>query len=306
MIAGAQSPSASLASTNGATIGATLAHAAGQLQARTDTPRLDAELLLAHVLGLSRAGLHTYPERPLLPHQQRDYQTLLSRRARGEPLSYLTGHVEFYGLDLTVDARVLIPRPETETLVDLALSLIPPHAPLTLADLGTGSGCIAIALAVSVPHAHTYALDLSPDALAVARANAERHGVASRITLLHSDLLTALPRPADLIVANPPYVAAGEWTRLPCEIRAHEPRLALYGGLDGLDVIRRLLDQVPTHLRPGGALLVEIGATQGATVTRLACRTFPTAAITLHTDLAGRDRVLCVQTHPDGERHGHP
>jgi release factor glutamine methyltransferase len=306
MIAGAQSSSASLASANGATIGATLARAAHQLRARTDTPRLEAELLLAHVLGLSRASLHTHPERPLLPHQQRDYQTLLSRRIRSEPLPYLTGHVEFYGLDLIVDARVLIPRPETETLVDLALSLIHPHAPLTLADVGTGSGCIAIALAVGAPHAYTYALDLSPDALAVAYGNAERHEIASRVTFLRSDLLTALPQPVDLIVANLPYVAADEWDRLPREVRAHEPRLALYGGRDGLNVIRRLLDEVPTHLRPGGALLIEVSATQGATVTHLARRTFPTAAITLHTDLASRDRVLCVQTHPDGERDGHP
>lgn len=263
----------------------------------------EADLLLAHVLGLSRADLYAYPERLLLPHQLAHYQTLLNRRARGEPLPYLTGQVEFYDLDLAVDARVLIPRPETETLVDLALQLVAardqgPGSRFSLADVGTGSGCIAIALAVHAPRAHVYALDLSPDALDVARANARRHQVAGRITFLQSDLLAALSEPVDLIVANPPYVAAGEWSALPPEVRAHEPRLALYGGPDGLHVIRRLLNRAAVYLRPGGAMLVEIGAWQGAAATHLARQNF--ADVTLHSDLAGRDRVLCVKARSDG------
>jgi release factor glutamine methyltransferase len=298
------------------TIATTLARAATQLQA-SDAPRLEAELLLAHVLGLSRAGLYAHPERPL-PDQQLDvYQALLKRRALGEPLPYLTGHIEFYGLDITVNQHVLIPRPETETLVDLALNLQtsassvePSPIPNTqypisniqsLADVGTGSGCIAIALAVHAPQARIYALDLSPDALQVARANAQRHEVAQRITFIQSDLLAALPQPVDLIVSNPPYIAAGEWPTLPREVREHEPRLALDGGLDGLDVVRRLLEQARDNVLPGGALLVEIGAGQGAAAARLARQICPTASVSLQADLAGRDRVLCVQIAIDQE-----
>ncbi len=170
---------------------------------------------------------------------------------------------------------------------------------LLIADVGTGSGCIAIALAVHAPQSVVYALDLSPEALSVARANAKRHRVADRITLLQSDLLTSLPEPVDLVVSNPPYIADDEWPVLPCEVREYEPRLALHGGFDGKDVMRRLLRQTPAHLRPGGALLLEIGATQGAAVTSLARQVFPTADVTLHADLAGRDRVLCIKT--DGQ-----
>jgi release factor glutamine methyltransferase len=297
------------------TLAVTLGCAVTQLQT-TDAPRLEAELLLAHVLGLSRASLYAHPERALPTHQRAAYQTLVKRRALGEPLPYLTGHVEFYGLDLSVNPHVLIPRPETETLVDLALTLQSHSAPLrgleypipdpqylisniqSFADVCTGSGCIAVALALHAPQARVYALDLSPGALAVARANAARHGVGERVTFLRSDLLAALPEPVDLIVANPPYIAAQEWGALPREVREHEPRLALHGGPDGLDVVRRLLEQSPAYLRPGGVLLVEIGAAQGATAAHLARQAYPCATVTIRADLAGRDRVLCVQTHP--------
>jgi release factor glutamine methyltransferase len=282
------------------TVAAALAGAASRLQASSDAPRLEAELLLAHVLGLSRADLYAHPERALLPNQLVHYQTLLDQRAGGKPLPYLIGHVEFCGLDFSVDPRVLIPRPETETLVDLALTLANRRPPTTdrlaIADVGTGSGCVAVALAVRLPGVRVYALDLSLDALAVARANASLHGVGDRITFMHSDLLEALSKPVDLIVANPPYVAADEWPTLPRHICEHEPRLALDGGADGLDVVRRLLEQSPACLRPGGALLVEIGAAQGNAATHLARQAFPDAGVTLHADLAGHDRVLCVQT----------
>jgi release factor glutamine methyltransferase len=148
---------------------------------------------------------------------------------------------------------------------------------------------------VHAPQARIYALDLSPDALQVARANAQRHGVAQRITFIQSDLLAALPQPVDLIISNPPYIAADEWPTLPCEVREHEPQLALDGGPDGLDVVRRLLEQARGNVRPGGALLVEIGAGQGAAATHLARQICPTASVRLQADLAGRDRVLCVQ-----------
>jgi release factor glutamine methyltransferase len=275
----------------------------------TDAPQLEGELILGHILDCGRTDLYARPERLLRPQELAAFHNLLDRRALGEPLPYLTGHIEFYGLDFAIDPRVLIPRPETETLVDLALthvaqSLSLPRQPdqhtqdaprLVLADVGTGSGCLAVTLAVHVPSAHIYALDLSPDALAVARANAQRHRVARRITFLESDLLTALPEPADLIVANPPYVASEELPTLPQEVRKHEPRLALHGGPDGLDIVRRLLRKAPAYLRREGAVLLEIGARQGPAAIHLAREAFPAAVTTVHLDLAGRDRVLCVK-----------
>jgi release factor glutamine methyltransferase len=301
-----------------------LTRATHQLRTSSESARLEAEILLAHILGLSRADLYAYPELTLPTDQLTDYQALINRRLRGEPLPYLTGQIEFYGLDFAVDARVLVPRSETETLVDLALKTLrsahrhckrsgagPPLAPaptfrLSLADVGTGSGCVAVALAVHAPHVHIYALDLSTDALAVARTNAARHGVVDRITFLESDLLTALPEAVDLIVANLPYVATDEWSMLPPEVGKHEPPLALDGGPGGLSVIRRLLDQATAQLRPSGALLAEIGASQGLAVLRMAHHAFPGADITLHADLAGRDRVLCIKTLHEQVHHGHP
>jgi release factor glutamine methyltransferase len=225
-------------------------------------------------------------------------------------LPYLTGRCEFYGLHLDINRHVLIPRPETETLVDLALNHIiqlRSHSgsdssdgddiPNTLlADVCTGSGCIALALAIHAPECHIYALDLSPDALAVASRNARRHGVAGRVSFMQSDLLSALDEPVDLIVSNPPYVALDEWSSLPHGVREFEPRLGLYGGRDGLDLIRRLLDQSARYLRPGGAVFLEIGARQGVAAQSLAHQAFPTARITIHLDLAGRERVLCIRT----------
>ena len=277
------------------TVASSLAHAVNCLRGRATNPRLEAELLLTHVLDCSRAHLYAHPEHPVRSRQHAGYQELLDRRAQGEPLPYLTGHLEFYGLDFAVDPRVLIPRPETETLVELALELISRHPSPLLADVGTGSGCIGVALAVHAPLARVYALDLSPQALRVAQANALRHEVADRVTFIQADLLEALPEPVDLIVANPPYVAHQDWPSLPPEVRAHEPRLALDGGPDGLDLIRRLLHQAPTYLRPAGAILVEIGATQGPAAARLARQAFATADVTVQTDLGGRDRVLCIE-----------
>jgi len=187
---------------------------------------------------------------------------------------------------------VLIPRPETETLVDLALA----HRPMTVVDVGTGCGCIAISLAVRLPRATICAIEISPAALAVAWRNVERHGVAARVHLMLGDVLTPCPGPVDLIVSNPPYVPTGECTALPVSVRNHEPRPALDGGPDGLALTRRLLAQAPAVLRPGGALLIEIGADQGDAASRLARTFFPQATIRVHPDLAGRDRVLEVQT----------
>lgn len=247
-----------------------------------------------HVMEASRAGLLAHPERSLTPAQMSRYKELVDERVSGYPLPHLTGEVEFYGLDFAVTPEVLIPRPDSEVLVDLALA----RGPTTVVDVGTGSGCIAIALAAHLPEAVVYAIDISPPALAVARDNAERHGLDGRIQFIAGDLLDRRPGPVDLIVSNPPYVSADEWAMLPPSIRDHEPRLALDGGPDGLEVIRRLLSQSQGLLNPGGALLIEIGASQGEAAREAAETFFPENGISVrvHPDLAGRDRVLEVQT----------
>jgi release factor glutamine methyltransferase len=260
---------------------------------------MEAEVLLAYILGTSRAVLIAHPERPLTPAQLDRYQALVRRRAADYPLPYLIGRLEFYGLEFEVTPEVLIPRPETETLVELALA----RRPRSAVDVGTGSGCIAVSLAVHLPEATIYATEISPAALAVARRNAERHGVAERVRLLAGDLLSPCPGPVDLIVSNPPYVATGEWASLPASVRDYEPSLALDGGPDGLDVVRRLLAQAPAVLagplsaegRPGGALLIEIGAGQGEAAANLARTFFPQATLRVLPDLAGRDRVIEIQ-----------
>ncbi len=249
-------------------------------------------MLLGHVLETSRTGLMARPERPLTSDQAERYEALVRRRASDYPLPYLTGRVEFYGLELEVTPEVLIPRPETETLVDLALARRPTH----VVDVGTGSGCIAVSVAVHLDQATVHGIEISPAALVVARRNVERHGVAGRVRLMVGDILSPRPGPADLVVANLPYIPTGQCASLPASVRDHEPWLALDGGPGGLAVIRRLLAQAPAVLRPGGGLLVEIGADQGKAASRLARTYFPEAEVRVHPDLAGRDRVLEVQT----------
>lgn len=274
------------------TVGQALRQASILLRAAADTPQLEAEALLAHVLQISRAPLLTHPEWPIAPGQLREYQALVDRRASNYPLPYLTGHVEFYALEFEVAPEVLIPRPETETLVDLALA----RRPATVVDVGTGSGCIAVTLAVRLPEVLVCAIDISPAALAVAQRNVERHSVADRVRLMVGDVLNPRPSPADLIVSNPPYVPSGDYGSLPPSVRDYEPRLALEGGSDGLALVRQLLAQAPAALKPGGGILVEIGAEQGEATAALARTFFPQAAVRVHPDLAGRDRVLEVQT----------
>lgn len=295
-------------------IGEALAQAVTQLRNEgVDSPRLDAELLLAHVLDVNRAAILAHPDRPLTPKALTRYRDLVDRRAHREPLAYLVGHREFYGLDLYVNHHVLIPRPETELLVDHALRLARPLAPgPRIVDVGAGSGAIAVALAVHLPQARVYALDASPDALTVVAENAKRHGAEERVSCLRGDLLEPLARldpsaaggtagrslrgQVDLVTANLPYVSTSEWRRLAPEIREHEPRAALDGGPDGLDLIRRLLATAGPFLRPGGALLVEIGASQGEAVTALAHAHWAAARVDLYQDYAGLDRLVVVQT----------
>lgn len=261
-----------------------------------DTPRLDAEVLLAHVLGCDRAWLYAHPEHRLSPSQSSAYQFLISRRARREPVAYLTGHKEFFGLDLVVTRDVLIPRPETERLVELALQYAPtlPSPPM-IADVGTGSGAIAVALAVHLPQAQVIALDTSPFALAVARRNAARHGVARRVCCIQGDLLAPLAGPLALIVANPPYLSQAELVSAPPEVARWEPRAALNGGPEGLGVIRHLMTMAVQRLQTGGVLLMEIGAAQGAETLGLARRHFSQAAVEIALDYAGHDRLLVIR-----------
>jgi len=262
----------------------------------SENPRWEAEVLLAHHLGLSRARLYAQLNRTLPHTALASYRKLVERRACGEPLAYIMGHEEFYGLDFYVDERVFIPRPETELLVEKAFEIAREmEDDLIVADVGTGCGAIAVALAVHLPKAKVYAIDASPEALEVAAINCRRHGVEGQVHLLEGDLLTPLPEPVDIIAANLPYVAREEFAKLSKEILDHEPLSALDGGPDGLAHIRRLLAEAGEHLNLHGAILLEIGATQGPAVVRLAGWHFPKAKIELIKDYAGLDRVVIVR-----------
>jgi release factor glutamine methyltransferase len=289
----AEAGAASSAYSPPSSVGDALRETSLHLGVVSDTPRVEAEILLTHVLGASRSTLLAHPERLLKTAELDRYRALVEERVLGYPLPYLTGKVAFYGLDIEVSPEVMIPRPDTEVLVELALA----RQPTTVIDVGTGSGCIAVALATHLPGITVYAIDISRPALAVAQRNAERHGVQDRIQFIVGDLLDRRPAPVDLIVSNPPYVSGDEWASLPSTIRHHEPRLALDGGPDGLDVIRRLLSQSQGLLEPGGGVLVEIGADQGDDAQDIARTCFPErdTVIRVHPDLAGRDRVLEVQ-----------
>ena len=272
-----------------------------QAAERARTARLDAQLLLARILDVDRAALYAHPEQVLTPEQVQLYEALLARRAKGEPIAYLTGHKEFYGLDFLVDERVLIPRPETELLVEAALQgcrekLAAGRTPI-VADIGTGSGAIVIAIAVNEPRLpYLYASDISADALAVAALNCRRHHVEGRVRLLHGDLDAPLPEPVDIMTANLPYVGIGEMGQLEDDVRLYEPHLALFGGPHGLAHIERLIGNLarPGALSPGGMLLLEIGYAQRELLRRLAETLWSQARVTFIQDYAGRDRVMRV------------
>ncbi len=265
-----------------------------------DDARTEAELLWMTALELDRtnlfAHLRTQPEEPALGRAE----ALLTRRLRREPAAYLMGKREFYGLDFFVAPGVLVPRPETETLVEEALRLLRPRpsergAP-TVADVGTGSGVLAVSLAVQLPQAIVYGTDISERALEVAALNAQRHGVADRVRLVLGDLLSAVRQPVDLVVANPPYVMSAEIPVLDPEVRLHEPLEALDGGRDGLEVIARLLKTAGPHLKPGAALVLELDPRQVERATQLTNAAFPGASVAVAPDLSGRPRALTIHT----------
>lgn len=256
--------------------------------------RLEAEVLLRHVLGIGRAELYTRFGEPLSPQGCAELGRLVERRRRHEPSAYIVNHHEFFGRDFFVDSRSFIPRPETELLVEAAVEFASNLHSCLIADVGTGSGAIAIALALHLPQAaRIYAIDLSPVALEVAAINCQKHRVADKVQLVQGDLLQPLPEPADLIVANLPYIKDSEWGELIPEIRDFEPKTALVGGKTGLEKIRELLCQAPRLCAPG-VVLLEIGLGEGEEVVALARSYFPHSRVDLLPDLCGIDRVMRI------------
>ncbi|MBX3002877.1 MAG: peptide chain release factor N(5)-glutamine methyltransferase [Anaerolineales bacterium] len=265
----------------------------------SETARLDGEVWLARVLGAERSWLLAHGEQPLSERQASDWASGLQRLAAGEPLPYLLGEWEFYGLPFQVSPAVLIPRPETELLVEEAIGWLrgrkvqaQPYAPARAADVGTGSGIIPIAIAANVADVHFHAIDLSAEALAVAHSNVARHGLSQRIRLQRGDLLAALHTPLDLITANLPYIPSPRVPTL--AVAAWEPQIALDGGADGLVLIRTLLQQAQQCLQPGGLLLEEIDPELEDASLHLARQTWPSAQVDVLPDLAGRPRLLRV------------
>lgn len=266
--------------------------------------RLNAELLLAHLWKLPRLRLLLDLQRRLAPDDLDEFEELLERRATREPLQHITGSVNFLGHEIRVSRAALIPRPETESVAQHALDLAAVHPPIrTALDLGTGTGCIAIALAALRPHLRVHAVDVSPDALNLARQNAANNGVIDRIEFHLGDCFDALGRSSpsrfDLIVSNPPYIPTAEIDGLDPEVRDHDPRVALDGGSDGLAFYRRLALEAPGRLSPGGSLVVELGDHQARAVETL-FRPPTWIGTRIMPDLAGMDRVLATRTAGSG------
>jgi len=253
----------------------------------SDTPRLDAEVLLGHVLGRDRGWLFTWGDRPVGDPEVQAFHAAVARRMKREPVAYITGRREFHEVMLRVTPDVLIPRPETELLVEVALK----RKPTTVLDLCTGSGAVAVAVARALRNCRVTATDISPAALEVARQNAVANDVADRVSLRHGDLWEAVKGRFDLILANPPYVSEKEHEALMVNVRDYEPRLALVAEEEGLAVIGRIAEGAGAHLEPSGALAVEIGANQGAVVRDLLER-LGYRKVHGHSDLAGHPRVI--------------
>ena len=268
-------------------------------QAGIDEAADEAMVLLCHALKLGKAEIFTQPERSLTGEQLTLLESLTARRLRREPSAYITGQKEFYGLSLFVDTRVLIPRPETEVLVEAAIEFARSWATrnqrrMLVADIGTGSGAIAIALATHIPDSFVYAVDISAGALDVAALNIRRYGLDKKITLKQSNLLEQINQKLDLVVANLPYIPGGELAGLQPEVRLYEPMSALNGGDNGTDFIEAILAQTADKVAPGGALLLEIGAGQVELLIPIVQDVLPGTGIDLIKDLAGIDRCMSI------------
>ncbi len=296
-----------------------LKEAMAQLRAaQVPSSTLAAELLLIHSLGRDRTWLYSHPEEHLEPAAAEEYFALVARRAAGEPTQYLTGKQEFWGMEFEVTPAVLIPRPETEHVVEVVLDRLGPRgikirldtgAPsphLRIAEMGTGSGCLAVALAYELPHADVFATDISAAALAIARRNVQRHHVADRVHFIRTDMLKALMRQPslnndqtfDVIVSNPPYVALTEAAALPREVREHEPHTALFGGRTGVEMYEGLIGQAGALLCKHGILVIEIGYNCADPVLKIVREARDWANISITNDLAGIPRVLAAEKLP--------
>jgi release factor glutamine methyltransferase len=259
--------------------------------------RREAGSLLAHVINRDRTYLISHGDDPVTPDELDKFSHVIEERAQGKPLQYITGHQEFFGLDFEVSTEVLIPRPETELLIETALDLVKAEKSLSICDLGTGSGCIVVTLALFLPQSRGAAIDISPAALEVAKRNAERHGVSERIDFVVSDCFSELnleEKMFDLIVSNPPYVAEKAFEGLQREVRDFEPRVALLAGVDGLDVLRRLVKEGKDYLKTGGHLLLEIGFDQNEAVRNLIDNN-TWRLLDVHRDLQGIPRTVALE-----------
>jgi release factor glutamine methyltransferase len=276
--------------------------------ANVPSDSLAAELLLMHVLGRDRTWLYSYPETLLEPTDAEKYFALIVRRATGEPTQYLTGKQEFWGLEFEVNPAVLIPLPETEHVIEVALEWLRARgtktdarahdAPLRIADVGTGSGCIAVALARELPRAEIFATDISAAALEVAGRNAARHRVSDRVHFVNCDLLSGVAdteKQFDLIVSNPPYVARDDAGQLQREVRDHEPDAALFGGPTGVEIYSRLIEQARSLLRGGGILVLELGYSSAPHVEGLLRAELGWTRVKITNDLAGTLRVVAAE-----------
>lgn len=254
---------------------------------------LEAEVLLRHVLRLNRAGLYSSFDESVSLEDRDRYLECLSRRLRKEPLAYITRHREFYGLDFYVDLNVLIPRPETEMLVEEAVRIAHQLDGPVICDVGTGSGAIAVSIARNIPEAKIYAVDINEQCIEIARKNALNHAVEKQITFINGDLLSSLPESADILVANLPYVKRSD-----VESVAGEPYVALDGGTRGLDVIERLAGQIQIHLNNGGTCLLEIGEGQHGEVVGMIRKHLPAATIKITRDFNGIERMVTITLPP--------
>ncbi len=263
--------------------------------ADVDAPRLTAEVVLAHALDVSRAQLLAEADEPLTPSQLACAQRDIDRLVNQEPLAYVVGHREFFDVDLLTDARALIPRPETECLIEHALNTLAHHPAPLIADVGTGCGAIAVTLAKHLPRARIIATDLSANALELAGVNAQRMGVAQRIDFRLGSLLEPLTETIDLLAANLPYINDKDWPYLAKTIRGHEPKLAFLGGPDGLDLVRGLLRDAPRVTHLDSVIMLENGAYHGEAVTEIARQNFPRAYVEIKPDYAGLDRLAVIE-----------
>ena len=262
------------------------------------SPRLNAELLMMFVLGRERAYLYAHPERELDAEEQSQYEEVIRERARGCPTQYITGHQEFWGLDLLVSPAVLIPRPETEHVVETVLELVHEYhhdgpGRLRMLDVGTGSGCIALALASELPHAELHACDISDDALEIARVNAARLALGGKVLFRKSDLLSVYAdQKFDFVISNPPYVGDADADKVQRQVREFEPTIAVFSGQEGLDIYRKLVPEAQEHLRPGGWFVAEIGFSEESRVRALLSGW---SDVQVTADLQGIPRVIAAR-----------